>query len=155
MHIKNPPPWKSYTVTKTNYQGVDTIMISNLVIEHALMGEIDPLLEALFRYIDQLSFLETPYVTGRPPVSKKSLLKCFFLKTYFAIDSLRQLVNILHRFSYFRRMGGLLEVPHLSRASRWFQEQGFSDLNAQLLNDLGVQKPKVVMIDSTALRSIL
>ncbi|ODA15007.1 transposase [Geobacillus thermoleovorans] len=133
-------------------------MISNLVIEHALMGEVDPLLEALFRYIDQLSFLETPYVTGRPPVSKKALLKCFFLKTYFAMDSLRQLVNILHRFGYFRRICGLLEVPHLStfsRASQWFQEQGFSDLNAQLLNDLGVQKPKVVMIDSTALRSSL
>ncbi|AOL35798.1 transposase [Geobacillus thermoleovorans] len=83
-------------------------MISNLVIEHALMGEIDPILEALFRYIDQLSFLETPYVTGKPPVSKKALLKCFFLKTYFAMDSLRQLVNILHRFGYFRRICGLL-----------------------------------------------
>ncbi len=133
-------------------------MISNLVIEHAFMDEIDPLLDALFRYIDQLSFLETPYVTGRPPVSKKALVKCFFLKTYFAIDSLRQLVNILHRFGYFRRICGLLEVPHLStfsRASQWFQEQGFSDLNTQLLNDLGIQKPKVVMIDSTALRSSL
>ncbi|KXG11454.1 hypothetical protein AT864_00537 [Anoxybacillus sp. P3H1B] len=49
MHIKNPPPWKSYTVTKTNYQGVDTIMISNLNNEHAWPYEMDPLLASLFR----------------------------------------------------------------------------------------------------------
>jgi hypothetical protein len=36
MHIKNPPPWKLYTVTKQTDQGVDTIMISNAVFEHAL-----------------------------------------------------------------------------------------------------------------------
>ncbi|MGG3823589.1 transposase [Geobacillus thermodenitrificans] len=75
-------------------------------------------------------------MTGRPPVSKKALLKCFFLKTYFAIDSLRQLVNILRRFGYFRRICGLSKVLHLStfsRASPWFQEQGFSDFNARLL----------------------
>ncbi|RDE29684.1 hypothetical protein DV714_01475 [Parageobacillus thermoglucosidasius] len=29
MHIKNPPPWKSYTVTKTNYQGVDCCKTHN------------------------------------------------------------------------------------------------------------------------------
>ncbi|BDG42418.1 hypothetical protein B4119_0906 [Parageobacillus caldoxylosilyticus] len=65
-------------------------MISNLNSEHAWSYEIDLILEALFRYIDSLSLPETPYVTGRPPVSKKSLLKCFFLKTYFSIDSLRK-----------------------------------------------------------------
>jgi len=63
MHIKNPPPWKSYTVTKkTTLQGVDTIMISNWNSEHAWTYEIDPILEALFRYIDSLSLPETPYV---------------------------------------------------------------------------------------------
>jgi hypothetical protein len=56
MHIKNPPPWKSYTVTKTKYQGVDTIMISNLSNEHAWTYEMDPILEALFRYIDSPRF---------------------------------------------------------------------------------------------------
>jgi hypothetical protein len=140
------------------FQGVDTIMISNIVIKHALSSEIDPLLQALFQYIDQLSLPEAPYVTGRPPIPKKSLLKCFFLKTYFSIDSLRQLVETLDRFGYFRRICGLKEVPHLStfsRASTWFQEQGFSAFNAQLLNDLGVRYPKVVIIDSTALRSSL
>jgi hypothetical protein len=49
--------------------------------EHAWTYEIAPILEALFRYIDLLSLPETPYVTGRPPISKKSLLKCFILKT--------------------------------------------------------------------------
>lgn len=133
-------------------------MISNFVIEHALSSEIDPLLQALFQYIDQLSLPETPYVTGRPPISKKSLLKCFFLKTYFSIGSLRQLVDTLDRFGYFRRICGLKEVPHLStfsRAGKWFQEQEFSCFNAQLLKDLGTRYPKVVIIDSTALRSSL
>jgi hypothetical protein len=89
MHIKNQPPRKLYTViTKTSKGGA--IMISNLNSEHALSYEMDPILEALFRYIDSLSLLETPYVTGRPPMSKKSSLKCFFLKTYFSIDSLRK-----------------------------------------------------------------
>jgi hypothetical protein len=143
---------------KTHFQGVDTIMISNFVIEHALNSEMDPLLQALFQYIDQLSLPETPYMTGRPPISKKSLLKCFFLKTYFSIDSLRHLVHTLDRFGYFRRICGLKEVPHLStfsRADKWFRRQGFSVFNAQLLKDLGVQYPKVVIIDSTALRNSL
>jgi hypothetical protein len=98
-------------------------------------------------------------VTGRPPISRKSLLKCFFLKTYFSIDSLRQLVELLHRFGYFRRICGLREIPHLSTFSctgKWFREQGFSAFNAaQLLKDLGVMYPKLVIIDSIALRSSL
>ncbi|GMO01659.1 hypothetical protein PthstB1num2_37000 [Parageobacillus thermoglucosidasius] len=53
-------------------------MISNWNSEHAWTYEIDPILEALFRYIDSLSLPETPYVTGRPPVSKKSLLNVSF-----------------------------------------------------------------------------
>jgi hypothetical protein len=133
-------------------------MISNFVTEHAINSEMDPLLQALFQYIDQLSFPETPYMTGRPPISKKSLLKCFFLKTYFSIDSLRQLVDTLDRFGYLRWICGLKEVPHLStfsRAGKWFREQGFSVFNAQLLKDLGVRYPKIVIIDSTALRSSL
>ncbi|WP_244374819.1 MULTISPECIES: transposase [Anoxybacillus] len=134
------------------------ITIFNLVKEHAWIGEIDPLLEALFSYIDRLSFLDTPYVTGRPPISKKSPLQCFFLKTYFAIDSLWELVRLLRRFGYFRRICGLSEVPHVSmfsRASHWFQEQGFSKFHTQLLIDLGVQQPSIVLIDSTALRRSL
>jgi len=37
-----------------------------------------------------------------------------------------------------------------SRASQWFQEQGFSEFHAQLLVDLGVQQLSIVLIDSTA-----
>ncbi len=123
MHIKNPPPWKSYKVTKTNYQGVDIIMTSSWNSEHAWTYEIDPILEALFRYIDSLSLPETTYVTGRPPVSKKSLLKCFFLKTYSSIDSLRKLVRILQCFRCFQRACGLGEVPPLS--TRFCDEWGY------------------------------
>ncbi|MGG3738366.1 transposase [Aeribacillus pallidus] len=39
------------------------------------------------------------------------MLKCFFLKSYFSIDSLRQLVETLDRFGYFQRICGLKEVP--------------------------------------------
>jgi transposase len=111
-------------------------MISHLNNEHAWSYEMDPLLASLFRYIDSLSLLETPYVTGRPPVSKKLMLKCFFLKTYFAIDSLRKLVRILQRFRCFQRACGLSEVPHLStfsRAAKWLWEQVFDVFHAQLL----------------------
>jgi IS5 family transposase len=84
-------------------------------------------------------------------------LKRFILKTYFSIDSLRQFINTLDRFGYFRQICGLKEVPHLStfsRAGKWFREQGFSAFNARLLKDLGVRYPnKIVIIDSTALRS--
>ena len=48
-------------------------MILTWNIEHAWTYEtyeIDPILEALFWYIDSLSLPETPYVTGRPPMSK-------------------------------------------------------------------------------------
>nr|WP_244463810.1 transposase [Anoxybacillus ayderensis] len=46
------------------------------------------------------------------------MLKCFFVKTYFSIDSLCQLVDILNRFGYFRHICGLKEIPHLSTFSR-------------------------------------
>nr|WP_225434241.1 transposase [Peribacillus tepidiphilus] len=79
-------------------------------------------------------------------------------KNLFSINSLRQLVDTLNRFRYFWRICGLKEVPHLStfsRAGKWFREQGFSVFTAQLLKDLGVRYSKVVIIDSTALRSSL
>ncbi len=54
--------------------------------------KMDPLLQALFQYITRLSLPKALYVTGRPPISKKSLLKCLL----FSIELLRQLVNILN-----------------------------------------------------------
>ena len=59
-----------YGDQKNKSQGVDMNTISNLVTEHAWNSEIDPLLQALFQYIDQLSLPETSYVTGRPPIPK-------------------------------------------------------------------------------------
>ncbi|OAO83609.1 Mobile element protein [Parageobacillus thermoglucosidasius] len=79
-------------------------------------------------------------------MSKKSLLKCFFLKTYFAIDSLRKLVRIVQCFRCFQRACGLSEVPHLStfsRAAKWFWEQGFPVFHAQLLKNLEIRYPNL------------
>jgi hypothetical protein len=42
------------------------------------------------------------------------VVKIFF-KTYFSIDSLRQLVEMLARFRYFRCICGLNEVLHPTR----------------------------------------
>ncbi|KYD30314.1 hypothetical protein B4110_3702 [Parageobacillus toebii] len=58
-------------------------MISNLNNEHAWSYEIDPLLASLFRYIDSLSLPETPYVTGRPPVSKKIVIEMLLFENLF------------------------------------------------------------------------
>ncbi|MCG3083138.1 MULTISPECIES: transposase [unclassified Anoxybacillus] len=50
-------------------------------------------------------------------MSKKALLKCFFLKTYFSIDSFRKLVRILQRFRCFQRACRLVRIPYLSTFS--------------------------------------
>jgi Domain of unknown function (DUF4306) len=57
---------------------------------------------------------KTLYDRAIPPIPKRSLLKCF-LKTYFSIDSLRQLVEILDQFGYFRYICRLKEVSHPTR----------------------------------------
>ena len=46
-------------------------MITKTFIEHASVQEKESILDVLFHYLDQLSIPEKPYVTGRPPVSKK------------------------------------------------------------------------------------
>ncbi|ANB58514.1 transposase IS4 family domain protein [Anoxybacillus sp. B7M1] len=58
-------------------------MISNWNSEHAWSYEINPLLASLFRYIDSLSLPETPYVTGRSPVSKKIVVEMFLFENLF------------------------------------------------------------------------
>ncbi|MBH0354641.1 transposase, partial [Bacillus thuringiensis] len=47
------------------------------------------MLQILFAYVDRLTIGGVPPFTGRPPICRKALLKCFFLKTVFQIDSLR------------------------------------------------------------------
>jgi hypothetical protein len=77
---------------------------------------------------------------------------------FFLFDSLRKLVRILQRFRCFQRACVLGEAPHFStfsRAAKWFREQGFPVFHAQLLQDLEVRYPQIVLIDSTALRSSL
>ena len=93
-------------------------MITKTFIEHASVQEKESILDMLFHYLDQLSIPEKPYVTGRPPVSKRILLKSFVLKTVFQIPSLRKLVDFLNQFSYFRNLCGFTAVPHFSTFSR-------------------------------------
>lgn len=113
-NTKNPPILEIIIEwPKTQFQWVDTIIISNFISEPAPYSEIDPLLQALFRYLDQLSLPEASYVTGRSPGSKKSLLKCLILNTYFSIDSLRQLVDILNRFGYYTNFLYIINVTNI------------------------------------------
>lgn len=51
------------------------------------------ILQILFAYVDSLTIRGVPPFTGRPPIRRKALLKCFFLKTVFQIDSLRKLTR--------------------------------------------------------------
>jgi hypothetical protein len=70
---------------------------------------------------------------------------------FFLFDSLRKLVRILQRFRCFQRACVLGEAPHFStfsRAAKWFREQGFPVFHAQLLQDLEVRYPQIVLIDS-------
>ncbi|MBG9585491.1 transposase, partial [Bacillus thuringiensis] len=55
---------------------------------------------------------------GRPPICRKALLKCFFVKTVFQINSLRKLTRFLHQYPSFRVSCGLSLVPHISTFSR-------------------------------------
>lgn len=133
-------------------------MMAKFFIEHAPVQEKESILDMLFHYLDQLSIPEKPYVTGRPAISKRNLLKSLVLKTVFQIPSLRKLVAFLKQFSYFRNLCGFTEVPHFStfsRAAGWFRKEGFDVLNDQLLEIIGNRYSKLAFMDSTALRSSL
>ncbi|CDN39506.1 unnamed protein product [Bacillus thuringiensis DB27] len=43
------------------------------------------MLQILFAYVDRLTIGGVPPFTGRPPICRKALLKCFFLKTVFRL----------------------------------------------------------------------
>lgn len=151
MNIKSPPPWKSYKVTKTNSRG----------------GHYHDFQLGYWTYNVRRnrSFFRSVISIHRSTISarntlcdrtttdfKKILVKMFLfkLKTYFANDSLRQLVNTLHHFRCFQCSCGMQEVSHhsmFSHATKWFREQEFSSFNAQLLMDLGIRYPTLVIID--------
>lgn len=127
-------------------------MMTNFFTDHASVQEKESTLEMLFRYLDQLSISEKPYVTGRPSVPKRDLLKAFVLKTVFHLPSLRKLVSFLKQFSYFRNLCGFIEIPHIStfsRAASWFRKEGFDVLHHQLLEIVGNRHSKLAFIDST------
>jgi IS5 family transposase len=116
------------------------------------------ILQILFAYVDNLTIGGVPPMTGRPPTCRKSLLKCFFLKTVFQISSLRKLTRFLHPYPSFRSSCGLSFVPHISTFSRvgtWFRDAGISAIHEKVLQELNLGLIPCVLIDSTALRSSL
>ncbi|OTZ60511.1 ISNCY family transposase, partial [Bacillus thuringiensis serovar kyushuensis] len=120
--------------------------------------ENQSILHILFAYVDSLTIGGVPPVTGRPPICRKALLKCFFLKTVFQIDSLRKLTRFLHQFPSFRASCGLSFVPHISTFSRvgtWFREESIPIIHEKVLHELNLGLIPCVLIDSTALRSSL
>ncbi|UIJ70080.1 transposase (plasmid) [Bacillus cereus] len=120
--------------------------------------ENQSILHILFAYVDSLTIGGVPPVTGRPPICRKALLKCFFLKNVFQIDSLRKLTRFLHQFPSFRASCGLSFVPHIStfsRVSTWFREESIPVIHEKVLHELNLGLIPCVLIDSTALRSSL
>lgn len=120
--------------------------------------ENQSILQVLFAYVDSLTIGGVPPVTGRPPICRKALLKCFFLKTVFQIDSLRKLTRFLHQYPSFRVSCGLSFVPHISTFSRvgtWFRNEGIPLIHKQTLQEMNLGLIPCVLIDSTALRSSL
>ncbi|MFQ6340397.1 transposase, partial [Bacillus sp. AF62] len=116
------------------------------------------ILQILFAYVDSLTIGGVPPMTGRPPLCRKALLKCFFVKTVFQINSLRKLTRFLHQYSSFRVSCGLSLVPHISTFSRvgtWFRNEEIPLLHKQVLQEMNVGLIPCVLIDSTALRSSL
>ncbi len=93
MHKKIRFPGKMIVTETISRKDGFTSMITKF-------DENQSILQILFAYVDSLTIEGVPPVTGRPPICRKALLKCFFLKTVFQIDSLRKLtrfcINILH-----------------------------------------------------------
>lgn len=120
--------------------------------------ENQSILHILFAYVDSLTIVGVPPVIGRPPICRKALLKCFFSKTVFQIDSLRKLTRFLHQYPIFRASCGLSSVPHIytiSRVGTCFRKEGISLIHKQILQEINLGLIPCVLIDSTALRSSL
>ncbi|QWH75490.1 transposase (plasmid) [Bacillus mycoides] len=116
------------------------------------------ILQILFAYVDSLTIGGVPPITCRPPICRKALLKCFFVKTVFQINSLRKLTRFFHQYPSFRVSCGLSFVPHISTFSRvgtWFCNEGIPFIHKQTLQEMNLGLIPCVLIDSTALRSSL
>ncbi len=93
------------------------------------------ILQILFAYVDSLTIEGVPLMTG-PPICRKALFKCFFLKTVFQINSLCKLTCFLHQYPSFRSSCGLSFVPHISTFSRvgtWFCDEGIPAIHEKVL----------------------
>ena len=151
MHKESRLPGRMIVSQTISRKDGFTSMITNF-------EENQSILHILFAYVDSLTIGGVPPVTGRPPICRKALLKCFFLKTVFQIDSLRKLTRFLHQFPSFRASCGLSFVPHISTFSRvgtWFREESIPVIHEKVLHELNLGLIPCVLIDSTALRSSL
>ncbi len=111
MHKKIRFPGRMIVTQTISRKDGFTSMITNF-------EENQSVLQILFAYVDSLTIGGVPPITGRPPICRKALLKCFFLKTVFQINSLRKLTRFLHQYPSFRTSCGLSFVPHISTFSR-------------------------------------
>ncbi|RBW70763.1 transposase [Bacillus taeanensis] len=111
-------------------------MISNIALDQSISSIEDPILNKILMFFDRLRFPELPYVTSRPRISRKIMLKCLAIKAHLAIDSLKQRVKLFQDYPYWRWVVGFDHVPHLStfsRAAKWFREEGFPLLHSYIL----------------------
>lgn len=151
MHKESRLPGRMIVSQTISRKDGFTSMITNF-------EENQSILHILFAYVDSLTIGGVPPVTGCPPICRKALLKCFFLKTVFQIDSLRKLTRFLHQFPSFRASCGLSFVPHISTFSRvgtWFREESIPIIHEKVLHELNLGLIPCVLIDSTTLRSSL
>lgn len=120
MHKKIRFPGRMIVIQTISRKDGFTSMITNF-------DQNQPILQILFAYVDSLTLEGVPPITSHPPICRKALLKCFFLKTVFQINSLRKLTRFSHQYPSFRASCGLSFVPHISTFSRvgtWFREKG-------------------------------
>lgn len=87
-------------------------------------------------YVNCLTIGGVLPITDCPPICRKVLLKCFFLKTVFQIHSLRKLNRFLPQYPSFCASCVLSFVPHISTFSHvgtWFRKEGISIIHKKVL----------------------
>ncbi len=96
-------------------------------------------------------------MTGRPPIPKRSLLKCFLLKIYFSIDSLRQLVDTLDQLAISDVFVNLTRFPiflHFYALVHGFKNKDFLHFMLNF-SKLGVRYPKLAIMTVQRFEAVL
>jgi hypothetical protein len=137
-------------LTKTNYLGTDTIMISKFKQWTCMDLWNQFNFEALFRYTDSLSLSETPYWQEDHWCRKMLLFENLFFHWFLAKNWCASC-----SFTVFNGLVSLVKPLSLYVFPRSEVVSGTEIFcfHTQLLKDLEVRYPKIVRIDSTVLRS--